>query len=355
MPRISLISMRLPTLLAVALSLSAPAASDDRTLTVMTYNVYFGSDVSAVMTAQPAEIPVMVAAAYRQTIASDFSGRAGSIAGIIADHRPHLIALQEVSLIRRQTPGDILAGQAAPNASDIVADFQPLLMEAIGERGLDYDIAARVRNIDVEMPMLVDDGSIDDVRLTTFDVVLSRGDITVSRVSTANYGTLLTSPLGFSVGRGYVALDVDVWGSTYRFVNTHLEALSADVRKRQAEELLSVLDGETLPIVLAGDFNSDAGAPPGDPAREVYDLLSSRGYEDAWRDGPGTGPTCCQDADLRNAESELSERIDHVFTRNVDALQVSTAGTVGDRIQDRAPSGVWPSDHAGVVVSLIPR
>lgn len=355
MTRLSLISACLPALLAAALSISAPAASDDRPLTVMTYNVYFGSDVSSVMSAQPAEIPVRVAAVYRQAIASDFRGRAGSIARTIADHRPHLIALQEVSLIRRQTPGDILAGQAAPNAADAVVDFQPILMEAIGERGLDYDVAARVRNMDVEMPMLVDDGSIDDVRLTTFDVVLSRGDVEVSRVETANYETLLTSPLGFAVGRGYVALDAEVSGNTFRFVNTHLEAFSADVRKRQAEELLSVLEGETHPIVVAGDFNSDAGAPPGDPSRQVYDLLRSQGFADAWQGGPGTGPTCCEAADLRNAESGLSERIDLVFTRDVDALQVSTAGTVGDRNQDRAASGVWPSDHAGVVVSFAAR
>ncbi len=342
----------LPALLAAAFSLPQPAEAGDRHLTVMTYNVYLGGDTGPILSSPPAEIPLRVAAAYRQTMASEYHERAASIAGSIAAHRPHLVALQEVSIIRRQTPGDIMAGQAAPNAADVVLEFLPMLTAALDTKSAEYHVAARVENTDVEMPMLTDDGSIDDVRLTTFDVILSRGDVPVSRVVAANYETVLTSPLGFSIGRGYAALDAEVSGSTYRFVSTHLEAFSSEVRKAQAAELIAVLEGETLPLIVAGDFNSDAGAPQGDPSRTVHDLLISHGYEDAWRGDPGTGATCCQAPDLRNAESGLTWRIDHVLIRNIDPSAVSETATVGERPSDRVPSGLWPSDHAGVVVSL---
>ena len=55
---------------------------------------------------------------------------------------------------------------------------------------------------------------------------------------------------------------------------------------------------------------------------------------------------------VRKAESGLSWRIDHVLIRNMDRSAVSATATVGDRPSDRVPSGLWPSDHAGVVVSL---
>ena len=345
----------IPALFGLAFSVSGPAEADNDSLTVMTYNVYLGGDTSTVLSSPPEEIPLRVAAAYRQTVASQFQERAVAVAGSIAAHRPHLVALQEVLVIRRQTPGDIMAGQAGPNATDVVLEFLPTLMTALGAEDAAYDVAAQIENIDIEMPMLTEDGSVDDIRLTMFDVILSRGDVSVSRVTAANYETILASPLGFAVERGYVALDAGVSGQTYRFLNTHLEAFSNDVRKAQAAELIAVLEDENLPLIVAGDFNSDAAAPPGDPSRAVYEMLVSQGYADAWRGEPGTGATCCQAADLRNAESSLSERIDHVFIRNIDPSSVLMTATVGDHSSDRVPSGLWPSDHAGVVIHLAVR
>ena len=345
----------LSALLAASLLGSGAAHAGEPPLTVMTYNVYLGSDTSTVFSAPPAEMPLRVAEVYRQAVASDFEERAGSIARTIADHRPHLIALQEMSLIRRQTPGDILAGQVVPNAADVVLGFRSVLMDAIGAESLSYGIAAQVRNMDVEMPMLTDDGSVDDVRLTMFDIILSREDVSVSRVAAENYGTSLASPLGFSIARGYVAVDAEVSGSSYRFVNTHLEAFSEDVRKAQADELIAALEGESLPLIISGDFNSDADAPPGDPSRTVYDLIEAQGYEDVWQGEPGSGATCCQAPDLRNSKSSLTQRIDHVFIRNIDASSIVSVGTGGDRSSDRVPPGVWPSDHAGVVLSIATR
>ena len=62
------------------------------------------------------------------------------------------------------------------------------------------------------------------------------------------------------------------------------------------------------------------------------------------------GFTCCQDADLLNPTSKLSERIDLVLFRgNFSAIH---ADIVGDNPANRTSSGLWPSDHAGVVATL---
>ena len=352
MPKVSARWAAIPALLAAMLLIPAHAGAESEPLTVMTYNVYLGGDTGAVLSAPREEVPSRVAALYREVGASAVPERVAAIAGSIAARRPHLVALQEMTLIRRQTPSDMLTGQVAPNAEAVVLDFESVLMAAMEAADVDYDIAARVQNTDVEMPMPVEGGSFDDARMTTFDMILVRGDVAVSRIEAANYEAMLTSPLGFSIRRGYVALNASVSGRTWRFVNTHLEAFSGEVRQAQARELLAALEGETLPLILSGDFNSDAGAPQGDPSRAVYDLVTSQGYEDAWQDGPGTGATCCQASDLRNAESGLSVRIDHIFIRNVDGSSVIAAGTVGGRSSERLASGLWPSDHAGVIVSL---
>ena len=46
----------------------------------------------------------------------------------------------------------------------------------------------------------------------------------------------------------------------------------------------------------------------------------------------------------------LSLRIDLVLTRG--AVSVQDIKVVGDRAIDRTSSGLWPSDHAGLVATL---
>ena len=88
------------------------------------------------------------------------------------------------------------------------------------------------------------------------------------------------------------------------------------------------------------------------PATATYGSIIAAGYEDTWaaKHPSDPGLTCCQDADLLNPTSGLTERIDLVLTR--DDIGVEEAARVGDDPADRLPSGLWPSDHAGVVVSL---
>ena len=78
---------------------------------------------------------------------------------------------------------------------------------------------------------------------------------------------------------------------------------------------------------------------------------------DLWalRQGPfDDGFTCCQDEYLRNGESMLHERVDLVLTRlpSGGELMPIQSEVTGDRDNEKSVSGLWPSDHAGIVATL---
>ena len=343
-------------------------------VTVMTQNVYVGADIFRVVEAgsspNPLAIPITVANVLRTLADTNFAERAAALAAEIDHLRPDLIGLQEVSLIRTQSPGDFLVGNPTP-AQDELFDYLKILLDALAARGLDYEVAALVQDADVELPMLVGIDStgplFDDVRLTDFDVILARGDVEISNHMSRNYDENAVIPIGalsIEFTRGLVAVDATVRGRTYRFVNTHLEL--ADMvtaggelaQPLQAQQLIEELTDETLPVILVGDFNSSPEYD--DPS--AYAMISETDFVDVWQrrifEGGDLGYTCCQDEDLRNEYSNLYERIDHIFVRNLhEELPCSIVGpvfafTLGDEPRDKTISGMWPSDHAGVVARL---
>ena len=322
---------------------------DTEPLTVMTYNVYVGANMEALLgITNLVEVPGAVAEVYTAFQTTDFPGRAaGIVAGIKAAH-PHIIGLQEISLLRRQSPGDRLTG--GEPAEEVVLDFLQILMDALQAEGLTYRVAAKVQNFDVEMPMSAEGSFVnyDDIRLTDFDVILTRADVTVSRSTTVNYTNIFSvEALFIEVLRGYVAIDATISGNTYRVVNTHLESFEQDVRVAQMRELITDLDTETLPMIMLGDFNTPA------PDGTAYQMLLSAGYVDVWQmDSEGTGYTCCQAKELQNEISEHRKRIDQIFVRNLELPTSVMTYTVGDKPSERLASGLWPSDHAGVVAHL---
>ncbi len=347
-------------LFAILLSLagceriSPPMLPDDSTvvdaepLTVMTYNVYVGSSAEPILSVENVlQVPTEVANMYNNVLASDFPSRAVAIAKSIKTYQPHLIGLQEISLIRRQSPGDSITNRV-PDAEEVVLDYLQILMNALQAEGLNYQVAAQIQNIDAEMPMFTDAGIVD-VRLTDYDVILSRSDVTISRPTSASFTNILSiEMLGLEIQRGYTAVDATIDGVTYRFVNTHLEAFAAENRVAQTQELVDILSDETLPIILLGDFNTRA------PNGTAYQTLLSAGYVDVWQmDSEGIGNTCCQDDDILNEVSDLTVRIDQVFVRNLELPTSIMTHTVGDKPSHRLPSGLWPSDHAGVVAHFI--
>ena len=85
--------------------------------------------------------------------------------------------------------------------------------------------------------------------------------------------------------------------------------------------------------------------------------MTVTGYLDLWNFRKGQfdpGFTCCQDEGLRNAVSALDERIDLVFSFLPPGARLMPiqASVVGDRGNEKSASGMWPSDHAGVVSTL---
>lgn len=50
--------------------------------------------------------------------------------------------------------------------------------------------------------------------------------------------------------------------------------------------------------------------------------------------------------------SDLTVRIDQIFVRNLKLPVSIMTHTVGDKASDRLVSGLWPSDHAGVVAQI---
>lgn len=326
---------------------------------VMTRNIYIGADVDVVLSAQdPTQIPVLAAQAFQELISTNFPERAIALAKEIAITKPDLIGLQEVNIIRLQSPGDAVYGGTTP-AETVLMDYLEIFMATLEAMGLDYKVAGVIQNVDVEIPMItgVNPNTFDDVRVTDHDVVLVRGDVEVSNVQTENFKINLMIPsLNTEIKRGYVALDVMLNGHSYHFVNTHLEPFLLDVKIAQAQELLASVANETLPVIMVGDFNTPA------PLGEVYQYILSEGFLDVWtlnasEDNP-EGFTYGHDSDLRNMEANFWERIDQIYIKDNSIYPTSPlldpvlAIVIGDEEFNRTPSGLWPSDHGGVVARL---
>lgn len=328
---------------------------------VMTWNIYVGTDIDKVLGAQdPSQIPVLAAEAFQLLLATNFPERADAIAKQVKRYRPHLIGLQEVSTIRIQSPGDAAFGGTTP-AEDVLFDYLQIMLDALEAAGLHYKVAGVVQNTDAEVPMIVsvDPLQFDDIRLTDFDVVLARPDVQISNVVEANYQTRLPFPaLGFDVVRGYVAVDAKVRHKRYRFVNTHLEPASSgqEIQLGQAQELIDALNRDRLPVILVGDLNT---RPPSDA---TYSFFLAEGFADTWPlnrhedENNPDGFTSNHDLDLRNEVVDLHQRIDFIMARTGKQDIGVLATVIGDELEDRTTSGLWPSDHAGVVAKLwIPR
>lgn len=337
-----------------------------RDIKVMTRNLYIGAELDSIVGAtSAAEVPVLVAQALGRIIATDFPARSAALAQEIVEQRPDVVGLQEVTLLRVQSPGDFLLGNPA-SATASVLDYLQILQLQLAARGVSYAVAAIVTNWDAELPMVVptEEGfRLDDLRATDFDVILVRTDLPpgqfrVLNSAAGNYVTAFQiSVAGFTVSfaRGWCLLDLRIRGRDLRVINTHLENISPLLRSAQALELMAGPGNAGGEIICLGDFNSD----PSFPAPEAYGVMVAAGYEDVWALAhPGDpGFTWGQAEDLLNPISTVSERDDYVWFRGA-RLSVEAAQLVGDQPSDRVPSLVnpqnllWPSDHAGVVARL---
>ena len=316
-------------------------------ISALSWNIYVGADVDAVIGALASPDPTDDFPALLQAIEilheTDFPARAEAIADEIARRRPQVIGLQEVWKI------DIdLTGLGLP--IDVHIDFLPILASALAARGLNYSVAATIQNTDAN--------PLPGLRVVDHDVLLvdrQRVTITssVARHFAANIGTVAP---GVNIIRGWVALEAMIDGQSYSIVNTHLEsgagvALSG-LRALQTGELAATLAGAPR-VILMGDLNDVPGSA-------MYQVLTAAGFVDVWKAlRPGAeGLTCCHAADLSDQRAEFTQRIDYMFSRGLDKNKKDAAGRitiVGDQPRDRITHpghDIWPSDHAGLAVSL---
>ena len=314
---------------------------------VMTRNLYVGADVDPIVEAAATgasleEIAGLVDVAFQTLMVTNYPERAVAFASEIERNRPDLVGLQEVSVIE---------------AGGTTLDFLAILKHELAQRGLDYRVVGQIKNIDLTVPS----GAVGMVRLVDYDVVLARGDVETSNVQEQNYWARLEFDLGgipLVIGRGWVAVDAKVDKRTFRFVNTHLEPASPQVQQLQAAELMDTLNNVHIPVVLVGDLNTRADGS----TTPTYQSLLDAGYIDVWnkRLGPTeVGYTCCHAADLSNPIQRFYERIDFILVKNETVVYqrfaigaVVRAWIVGEEQRDRTPSGLWPSDHGGVVAQF---
>ena len=313
---------------------------------VMTQNLYVGGDIARVVTA---EFPAGTAAAVQQTLTevvlNDFPARAQGVADAIVAVQPHLVGLQEVSVLE------------FPTASGKVRlDYLEILLAALGARGLHYEVASVVHNLEIDLM---------GVYLLDRDVILARADLPpgqfqVGNGRSGNFQAAIPIQFGsqqLAILRGWCSVDVFMRGRVFQFLNVHTDDANVQVppynltvREMQIAELLAGPAASPLPILAVGDFNSDAISGGADG----YQQLLSAGFRDAWVETGHSeleGATWGRSVVLDDPLAPLVQRLDLVLCRGailrpdeMDILATSPASMVPSNYG----YALWPSDHAGL-------
>ncbi len=353
-------------------------AADEGRIVFMNWNVYIGAAIEDALTVPEDQIQYAAGAAFARVLANDFSSRAAAIGEEAARFGPHLIGFQEVTLF------EVFDGVSYTP----ILDYEAILLAALGP---DYSVAASSENFQTPvLPVTLPDvpcyedrscapppdcafvGECLLIRLTDFDLVVARSDVETANPQANRYTFNLGAPpfvdpsIPFPIYRGWASIDATIDGLALRFASTHLEpADRADgsivpeleaLQRLQAAEFGATV-GTDVPIVAVGDFNTDAyGA-----STATYEDLLSSGFQDAWSQSGG-GMTCCQTEDLSIRKPIRDRRVDLILLRGEFGLgQPGVRGAVrtrvlGNRPADLAETGLWPSDHAGVLAAMkLPR
>lgn len=330
------------------------SASNPKQITVMTRNMDAGSDFWYVLSADPNDLNAVlvgITQTYQEMLASNISQRADGLAAEIQSLRPDMVALQEVTTLSSGSYG----------ATSLTVDVSGLdsLMAALKSRRMHYKLVFVQKNADVSLPAL--DATYQNmiqVGLTDYDAVLVRADLlcdglTVRKVQAAHFSDAAT--LSFTVAgtsipfyRGWIAVDAKYRGINYRFVTTHLETFSPDYQAAQTSELLLGPLNTNLPLILAGDLNSDANVPTWENG-PAYGILTSAGFSDLWTTlRPGfagiTWPLFVEDSGIGPSNPQ---RIDLILVKGSEIRPTWIART---GLSQR--KGVWTSDHAGVAAEV---
>jgi endonuclease/exonuclease/phosphatase family metal-dependent hydrolase len=322
---------------------------------IMTQNMDAGTDLTFAIGELLGVFPtgVGVELTYQEILAADIPQRAALLATSVAAKKPDLLALQEATLWR--------TGASVDTATTVLVDQLQLLLSSLAANGVPYDVVAVNSLTDIALPK----ASGGALRITDRDVLLIRADLRppafhLSDVHASTFDAV------YSIGElqapsGWVSAIVHTGNRHFRLVNTHLQSpvpgdpTATAVQTAQANQLIHELRNGTVPVVIAGDFNSDAilgAAGPGPDNTATAALIQTAGYVDTWTSaGSGPGPTWPlyledQFPPPFFAPSLPFERIDLIFSQGLSVIGVEhilAPGPVANQ---------WPyfaSDHAGVL------
>ena len=315
------------------LAVAAPSAQAAKgpTVTVMTRNLFLGADL----------IPLAVTPAgqqFEQTTTNMFNGVKGEdpnarmklVAGEIAKAKPDLVGFQELSLWRTGS---------AP-ASTVAFDYIKTITTQLKKLHQNYRVVAIKQGFNVEGPT----GGGSDVRLTLGDAILARKGVKVKHIHSGLFKNQLTIPTqaigNVTTNRGYNELDATVHGVTVHVVNSHLEAYSADIRLKQAQELVKGALRSKLPTILIGDLNSGPNLPKPED-RPPYQAIAKAGFKEE-----RTLKFSCCFNELTD-KTGWDHNVDWIMAKpKLKLVRSFVTGT------ETTPAGVHPSDHGGVVSVL---
>jgi hypothetical protein len=326
-------------LAATSLAACASTTPANR-LTVMTRNMDEGTDFGPLVKAKTyGQFLTAAATAWEEVEASDIPQRAAGIADEIVAAKPDLVSIEEASVWR--------TGPLLGSASTVIYDALASLLKALAADDAKYRLVAIEPEFDLEGPTSLG----YDVRVNDEDAILARSDLRLSGMRSGHFHNELTlTPVGVTetILRGWTSVDVMVGGKTVRYVETHLESFSNSVQKAQAGELLAGPAHTTLPVILGCDCNTGPGVTP-----TYRYLLSKGGFTDTWTvTNPNsrgfTWPLHKEDPYVATATP--TERIDLVLVRG--AITPVTDKLIGNTHASLTTSGLWPSDHAGVLATL---
>jgi hypothetical protein len=378
--------LRVLLVLVAAVALASPVAAEAASkrrgapkITVMTRNLFLGADLSPAI--QAADIPSAIDGAgtvWNELQNTKFPERAAPLAREIKRSKADLVGLQEVALWRKQTPSDGGAPPISPipgaqPASDVEFDFLTLLRAQLKKVGAKYRVVVVQNEFGGELPVDVDHndatgtgplaafGADFDARLTMRDVILVRrgSKVKLGQTRKGHYTTRYEPNVGgivIPVDRGWVSVEAKIRGmrggqprySRFRFVNTHLEAFGDPaIREAQAKELAAGPLDTRKQVILVGDLNS--GIARHNEPEQPGDDLAFRALADFGMRDDGAIQSCCYD-NLFDPNATFDHTVDHVLTK--PGLRRVRAYVTGHDPSERTASGLWPSDHGGVVSRL---
>jgi endonuclease/exonuclease/phosphatase (EEP) superfamily protein YafD len=344
-------------LILASAGLSAGAAGGS-TIRIMTQNMDQGTGEGYIVAAASGAIPELsLADAVDLTFAELKEGhleqRAGLIAGKIAEQDPDIVALQEVTLWRT---GPSPAAAVIP----VYDQLTFLLLELLKRGEVYYPIAVNTAG-DLTLP----GNKIGALRVTSRNVLLARLDRRLPAVYFTGVHTEVFSNslniFGLQVKSGWLSATVHQGDKRFLLVATHLQSAvpgyppAIAVQVAQTQELLNALRYTSDPVILCGDFNSDANGNPGVlDYTPTADNIRAAGYSEVWgtlRPGDlgNTWPLYIDDQiPISFPATTPFERIDLFFERGIQPLQI-------EKLIAPAPTGFTPpfgSDHAGVIATF---